>query len=200
MNDRTDAKAACRAEMKSRLRSIDARTRGAAATELRDRVLQRVRTDHITSVMAFLSDDLEIDLDPTIEALLAERVAVGVPVVEADRGSMAVARLRSLAPDTLDRDRYGLRRPRTPLDPIAPASLDLILVPGLAFSRRGRRLGRGGGYYDRFLATLPYDVRRLGVAFDLQTLDDLPCEPHDAAVDELIVIRTDSSGGSFSTD
>lgn len=72
--------------------------------------------------------------------------------------------------------------------PAVPASeLDLILVPGLAFGASdGSRLGRGGGYYDRFLATPGLRARRIGVACEWQVSDRVPCESHDIRVQELI--------------
>ena len=69
---------------------------------------------------------------------------------------------------------------------IAPAEIQLILVPGLAFTRDGRRLGRGGAYYDRLLAGRDPRTIALGVCFDLQLVGDLPCEPHDQRVDAVV--------------
>lgn len=64
--------------------------------------------------------------------------------------------------------------------------VDVILVPGVAFTRAGQRLGRGGGYYDRLLAALPPTTLRLGVCFELQIVDELPAEAHDMTVDAVI--------------
>ncbi|HEV7405910.1 MAG TPA: 5-formyltetrahydrofolate cyclo-ligase [Chthoniobacteraceae bacterium] len=69
--------------------------------------------------------------------------------------------------------------------------VDVILVPGVAFTRDGRRLGRGGGYYDRLLAALPASAARLGVCFEMQILEDLPDEPHDRKVDAVVTERPD---------
>ncbi len=69
---------------------------------------------------------------------------------------------------------------------IAPADLEFILVPGLAFTRDGQRLGRGGGFYDRFLAQLPASTVKFGVCFDLQMIAELPAEPHDQRVDAVV--------------
>ena len=69
---------------------------------------------------------------------------------------------------------------------VEPSEIGLILVPGLAFTRKGARLGRGGGYYDRFLAQLPRETTKLGICFDLQLVDSLPSEPHDERVDGVI--------------
>ncbi len=76
-------------------------------------------------------------------------------------------------------------------DPALAALVELpsgsiIFVPGLAFTADGRRLGQGGGYYDRLLAERP-DLRAIGVGFACQLLDDLPCEAHDARLSGLVI-------------
>lgn len=63
--------------------------------------------------------------------------------------------------------------------------LDLIVVPGMAFDRKGHRLGRGKGYYDRFLIKYP-EVKTIGICFSFQLLDEVPAEPHDQVIDEII--------------
>ena len=62
---------------------------------------------------------------------------------------------------------------------------DLIVVPGVAFDRKGNRLGRGRGYYDRFLCQ-HLDVKRIGICFDFQLVDEIPTEPFDIRMDEVI--------------
>ena len=64
-------------------------------------------------------------------------------------------------------------------------ALDLIVVPGMAFDPNGHRLGRGKGYYDRFLTKYP-DVKTIGICFDFQFLPEIPTEPHDKIIDEVI--------------
>lgn len=62
---------------------------------------------------------------------------------------------------------------------------DLIVVPGVAFDRNGNRIGRGRGYYDRFLCK-HLDVKRIGICFDFQLVDKVPTEPNDIRMDEVI--------------
>jgi 5-formyltetrahydrofolate cyclo-ligase len=62
---------------------------------------------------------------------------------------------------------------------------DLILVPGLGFTRDGRRLGRGGGFYDRLLAASSFRAFTMGVGFDVQLVPALPVEPHDRRLDAI---------------
>jgi 5-formyltetrahydrofolate cyclo-ligase len=61
-----------------------------------------------------------------------------------------------------------------------------VLVPGVAFDARGRRLGRGRGHYDATLAGLPASARRVGLAFELQIVSAVPQEPHDALLDTIV--------------
>lgn len=100
----------------------------------------------------------------------------------------------NLVPHRVD-DSADLRRgPLGVWEPVAercaempPSELDVILVPGLAFSRQdGARLGRGGGFYDRLLARPDISALRLGVAFEAQMLEAIPCEPHDRRVQALV--------------
>ena len=62
---------------------------------------------------------------------------------------------------------------------------DLIVVPGVAFDRNGNRIGRGRGYYDRFLCK-HLNVKRIGICFDFQLVDEVPTEPNDIKMDEVI--------------
>ena len=64
---------------------------------------------------------------------------------------------------------------------------DLIVVPGVAFDRKGNRIGRGKGYYDRFLSQ-HLEVKRIGICFDFQLVEEVPAEPFDISMDEVITI------------
>jgi 5-formyltetrahydrofolate cyclo-ligase len=90
-------------------------------------------------------------------------------------------------PTELVASRWQLREPvmREP-NLQALDKIDLILVPGLAFSGDGGRLGRGGGFYDRLLARESLKAHKLGVCFDTQVLIGLPREVHDHAVDAIV--------------
>lgn len=79
-----------------------------------------------------------------------------------------------------------VREPATALPAVSPAEIDAILVPGLAFSKRGDRLGRGGGFYDRYLALMPDSAFRLGLCFSSQIVAEIPMQPHDQRVHAVI--------------
>ena len=63
--------------------------------------------------------------------------------------------------------------------------IDIAIIPGMAFDREGHRLGRGKGYYDRFLTLIP-DAYKIGMCFPWQMADNVPCAPHDIKMDAVI--------------
>lgn len=81
-------------------------------------------------------------------------------------------------PELCDLDAWGVPVPRDHV-PVRTATLAAVVVPGVAFDRRGHRLGRGAGVYDRFLATLAPTTLRIGVVPRLQLVPELPIEAHD---------------------
>lgn len=72
---------------------------------------------------------------------------------------------------------------RRPEDDVVPTWADVVIVPGVAFTADGRRLGQGGGWYDRFLVGLRPDATTIGLAFEPQIVEDLPTEQHDVVLD-----------------
>lgn len=85
----------------------------------------------------------------------------------------------------LERGPYGVWEPVNK-KPVSLKSLDLVLVPGLAFDKKGNRLGRGKGYYDRFLTKIPDKITSIGLAFDFQILPSIPTTTADVTVKRII--------------
>ncbi len=79
----------------------------------------------------------------------------------------------------------ALEPPRS-APPLPLESIDLVVVPGVAFDARGGRLGRGRGHYDATLSRLRPDAARVGIAFDEQVVERVPTEPHDAPLDVVV--------------
>jgi len=99
----------------------------------------------------------------------------------------------------------GTREPPPRAPAVPPAELDLLLVPGVAFDHLCRRLGRGRGFYDAALASLPVSALRVGLAFEVQLVPSVPEEPHDQPLDAVVtearvILRAPpvgATGGSF---
>jgi 5-formyltetrahydrofolate cyclo-ligase len=139
-------------------------------------------------VLCFLTMQDELDTAPIISAARAQGKAVAVP-----RSEGRDIRFVVLPPDagSLPRDRWGIPVPDErwePLD-IAAAARPLVAAPGLAFDRQGNRLGRGRGYYDRFLArarAAAGDVAVIAVCFAVQLVEEVPHGDNDQRVDAIV--------------
>jgi len=96
--------------------------------------------------------------------------------------------------DELAEGTYGILEPDAATRRLAgrrmqPDALDLVVVPGVAFDRRGGRLGFGKGYYDRLLASVRADCALIGLAFECQLFPQVPMQPHDVCVHKVITER-----------
>ena len=83
----------------------------------------------------------------------------------------------------MHRGKFGIPEPTTPA---YEGEIDLVIVPAVAFDAKGRRLGRGGGYYDRFIKKLTHTVL-VGVGYDFQLIDEVPAARHDQHVHRIIL-------------
>ncbi|MFW5839629.1 MAG: 5-formyltetrahydrofolate cyclo-ligase, partial [Planctomycetota bacterium] len=135
-------------------------------------------------IFLYVAIGQEVETLPIAEAALAAGKTILAPRVDWQRREMDAVACESIA-EGLARGRYGLLEPAEG-EIVAPEKIELILVPGLAFDRRGRRLGQGGGFYDRFLAQTGCRAWRVGVAFSMQLAEQIPAEPHDQGLDLLI--------------
>lgn len=170
-----------RAHAKSILADIDNRnTRSAAIRTAITSLDQWARAQTVLSYLTLQGPTAEPDLDPLWD--LADRPVLCAPDADWHARSMTPIAITTAAASTAGP--HGVRTPTG--DPIDPNTLDLVLVPGLAFDLAGRRLGRGGGFYDRFLAELPAATTLVGVCFEAQLVDRVPTDPHDARVRMLI--------------
>jgi len=123
----------------------------------------------------------EPDVRPLIEEAWAQRKQVVLPRLRQE-GVVPCLEWHAVTgwQEVIEPGPFGLREPdpaRCPL--VHTRNVDLVFVPGLAFDERGLRLGRGGGFYDRFLSQAPTELARFGLMFTCQRLPRLPCEPHD---------------------
>jgi 5-formyltetrahydrofolate cyclo-ligase len=88
--------------------------------------------------------------------------------------------------DELVTGHFGLRQPRADIEAIELTSINVFVVPGVAFDRSGGRVGWGRGYYDATLAAAAAGALRVGVGFECQIMTDVPRDPHDAHLHHVI--------------
>jgi len=135
-------------------------------------------------VMVFLSIASEIDTAPVVLRAWQDRKRVLAPKVSWEQRRMLPVEIRSLTED-LTVSSMGIREPIAGV-PIPVALIDLVIVPGLGFDEYGNRLGRGRGFYDRFLAHPEFKGVACALAFEEQVTASIPVGPLDRRVDMLV--------------
>lgn len=162
-----------------------------ASEEIMRRVLQLPECAAAGVVMAFLPLPDELDTRPLLAQLIRMGKEVCVPHTLVKERQMVPARLRDIA--ALKSGEYDIPEP-VALERCEPATIDLMIVPGRAFDKEGNRLGRGGGFYDRFLVQDAPRAVRCGVCFSCQLIESVPHTdtdiPMEIIVTEAEMIRT----------
>lgn len=143
-------------------------------------LLHIVAERSVRSVHTYLPMGQEVNIYPFVEQMLDRGVTVICPE------SLPNRRLRNLVLYSTERLKPGVFGTRYPdSGECYTGSYDLIVVPGLAFDQYGNRLGYGAGYYDLFLSEHP-GAYKVGVAYPFQLVEQLPVEPHDIPMDQLL--------------
>ena len=135
--------------------------------------------------MAYIGFGSELDTAVVVADALASGKELVLPRVE--RGSRSLGLHRVQDPDReLEQGVWGIRQPRVQCPEAAPSRIEFVLVPGVAFTRRGDRLGYGGGFYDRLIRGLVPRPALVAGAFELQVVAELPMMETDQRVDRVI--------------
>ncbi len=174
------AKAALRKRLLAARAALPDDRRAEGGRLLRDAVLALPETQMAGTVAAYVSVGTEPGTRSLVYALWKRGTYVLLPLLRPDN-DLDWASYEG--PDSLAAAPRGLLEPtEPPRGPGAVASADLVIVPALAVDRRGRRLGRGGGSYDRALARVGGAVPTIALLYDDELLDEIPAGPHDQPV------------------
>ncbi len=151
----------------------------ALGAQLAARLLRDAPPPAGATIAGFWPMGPEIDIRPLLHALHDRGHPIALPVTP--RRGQPLAFRRWQPGDALACGPMGTSQPGPDAEPLTPT---FLLVPLLAFDRAGRRLGYGGGYYDRTLPTLP-GATAIGCAYAIQELDEVPAGPDDARLDAI---------------
>lgn len=177
-------KPAIRELLKARLRALAPQDRTKASQAIMRRILDLPEYQQAHSVMLFVSMASEVDTSDIAADAWQQGKRVLVPVARMQDHSMYAVEIASLA-EAKRRTAVGVMEPESGT-PVDPGEIDLILVPGLGFGPSGERIGRGAGFYDRFLADQRLKAITCGLAFELQVIDGIPMTPRDVALEMLV--------------
>lgn len=161
-------------------RMLPEKQRAAWSERITKHVLSSEPFQRAQAVMAFYSFGTEVDTVPLLHAILTQGKRLLLPRCYAG-GRMVAKEVSSL--DALIPGAYGIPEPSEDAETADPASIDLVLVPGLVFDNAGYRMGYGAGYYDRYLPQT--HCMTLGMAFFAQRVPHLDAKTHDVPVQGL---------------
>ncbi len=180
-----EAKLALRRELLAARDALPEATRGAAAEAIVARLAALPGFAAARCVLLTLPYRSEWDTRALVRIAVAAGKTVAIPRVDA---ATRMLELRTIVDSEFDAEPgfRGIPEPRIGRPRIEPAAVDWVLVPGVAFDAAGRRLGYGGGYYDRLLPLVPASSPRVAGALDLQIVPRVPAAPHDLAVDTVV--------------
>ncbi len=184
--DLRPAKQAVRRQILAARAALAAHERTRLSGLITSRLLSLPELERARCVLAYLSFGHELSTEALISSLRQRDVALVLPRIERAAHRLDLYRVHDVGLDTTP-GVWGIREP----DPqrCSPAiwnEIDLIIVPGVAFTPAGARLGYGGGYYDELLSRWQHPPLRMAPAFDLQIVPALPTTPHDRPVDVVI--------------
>ena len=178
-----------RNNMKEMLRNLPRREKETLCGLLTEKIISHTSFFHSDLILIFYPLHNEINTIPIIEYSLKHHKRVALPIMEEDQ--INFYEIGQDYEKKLVKNCFGIKEPklsnqRILLDEFSNA---LLIVPGLAFSTEKQRLGRGKGYYDKFLQKFRNMVVSVGVCFDFQLLNSIPTGKHDEKVDYIITDR-----------
>ena len=171
-----------RREVKQAVLALSAAEREAQSQQVCEQIKVLIAERKPATIALFSPLPDEIDVAPLISSLGCRVV---LPRVGDKADSTPEMEFYDYVPQSMASGAYGIVEPQMG-EPCGTEEIDLMIVPGVAFSADGRRLGRGKGYYDRYLSREGFRAYCIGVCYDCQLREDIPAEPHDKRVEVVI--------------
>ncbi len=151
---------------------------------IKEQVLNLDEFKEAKIILFYISYDNEVYTHEMIKESLEIKKQVVVPKTDMNKRTILCSSLTKW--DDLSAGAYNILEPRQEsLNEVSPESIDLIIIPGIAFDCQGNRIGHGMGYYDRLLKK-KMNALHLGLAFEYQIVENIPTEPHDVKVEKIV--------------
>ena len=153
--------------------------------KIKDQLNSLLNNSSYKNYMSYVSVRSEVRTIEIIKQLLKDEKNVSVPVCVPETTELIASQIFHM--NELVPSHFGLLEPKSDLiRPIEPETLEIVLVPGLAFDRKGNRLGYGKGYYDGFLKTVSANTLKIGLAYNFQLIEEVPVDSLDVPLDMII--------------
>lgn len=144
------------------------------------------------TILVYVSFNGEVDTHRFIKYALKDHKKVCVPKIVSKKEGMKAIEISAF--EDLKTGSYGILEPASFNREIDDESINLVIVPGVAFDLKGGRIGYGGAFYDRFLKNISEDTFKVAIAYGFQTLKNIPIEVHDEKIHRIITnLNTDNN-------
>jgi 5-formyltetrahydrofolate cyclo-ligase len=180
-----DAKRAIRERVLATRDALPLQQRGGASEEIAARLIALPSFLAARTVLVTIPFRNEWDSRLLAQRALTLGKTLVSPRVDLQTRMLSLHRICDLSIDLAPGYR-SIPEPTMLCPPVAIGAIEWVLVPGVAFDIHGRRLGYGGGYYDRLLPLLPREAPRIAGAFEAQLVAEVPAAPHDLSVDVIV--------------
>lgn len=173
------AKSVIRREVKAAVKALpcDDKTAESAAICSALYLNGAIKNAKVVALFSPLPDEPDIS---SLIALMAQHCKVLLPRICGDEMDFY-----EYTPGSLAVGSYGINEPQGG-HPALPSSIDVLVLPGVAFTSSGKRLGRGKGYYDKYMSREGFRAYKIGVCYSAQLLPELPTEQHDILLDSVV--------------
>lgn len=181
----SENKAALREEVLSRRGELEE----GARSERSGKILEKIRAlpsyRRASTVLAYVGFGDELETDDFLNAVLSEGKRLALPKVNRSKKALDLHEVKDLDAD-LEAGVWGIREPKSSLPLVGLEEVDFTLMPGVAFDKRGARLGYGGGFYDKLMGGHAERPELVAGTFEAQMVEEVPVSQHDVLVDLVI--------------
>jgi len=137
------------------------------------------------TILFYVSTKDEVETKYMIKEALSLCKRVVVPISDVKNKKLILSELKSL--DELEPGAFNILEPKKEFfRPVSLEDIDLVIVPGVAFDKKGNRIGYGKGFYDRFLRSLRKDIPSIGLSYEFQIVDKIPVNDKDVIVNKIV--------------
>ncbi|RKY43390.1 MAG: 5-formyltetrahydrofolate cyclo-ligase [Candidatus Omnitrophota bacterium] len=170
----------------SKLKRQDEQQRKIKSQKIKEKLFLHPDFKKAQTVMFYIAERFEVDTEDMIKESQRRGKKVVVPITDVNRKELIASLLVDYNKE-LTKGPFGILEPKSNfVRPVPLKMINLVIVPGIAFDKEDNRLGRGTGYYDRFLSKISKDTCTIALAFDFQIVDSIPTFSHDIKVKEVI--------------
>ena len=178
-------KKACREEILSLRNAQSEENIFNKSKKIFDFLISTKEYENSSKIMFFMGKEKEVQTDFMVEESLKKGKRIFIPITKTKKRRLIPCEIKNL--DELVISTFNVKEPKKECIKVHdPKDIDMVIVPGVGFDINGNRIGYGFGYYDSFLSETKQKIPFIGLAFDFQIREEIPCDESDMLIDKII--------------